>query len=235
MRLEATLTTARPVQIGLIVLQADETVERDMRRLLPPEVELLVSRVPSGAELTAESIDAMGAALTQAAALLPRGARFAAMGYACTSASARLGPERVAGLIRAGVEVPHVTDPASALVADCRARGITRLGLLDPYTPDVSAPLRAMLARAGIATPAHAGFEEAEEARVVRIDEGSILRGVEAVAGMAEVEAVFVSCTNLRTLDLLEEAERRIGRPVLSSNLVLARHLLALAAVPGPA
>ena len=45
------LTPLRPPQVGLVVLQSDETVEIDLRRLLAPDVELLVTRVPSGAEV----------------------------------------------------------------------------------------------------------------------------------------------------------------------------------------
>jgi maleate isomerase len=49
---------------------------------------------------------------------------------------------------------------------------------------------------------------------------------------MADCDAVFVSCTNLRVAEIAEEAERRIGRPVLSSNLALAWHMLTLAGLP---
>ena len=42
-------------------------------------------------------------------------------------------------------------------------------------------------------------------------------------------DAVFLSCTNLRTLNVIPEIEARIGKPVLSSNQVLAWHLLRLA------
>ncbi|MEO0916377.1 MAG: Asp/Glu racemase, partial [Pseudomonadota bacterium] len=46
-----------------------------------------------------------------------------------------------------------------------------------------------------------------------------------------ECEAVFLSCTNLRTLDVIERIEAKIQRPVLSSNQVLAWHLCMLASV----
>lgn len=46
-RLPATLDTARPPRLGLVVLQSDETIEGDFRRLVPNGADLLVSRVPS--------------------------------------------------------------------------------------------------------------------------------------------------------------------------------------------
>ena len=44
MTLDYELTSSRPKQIGLIVLQADETLERDLRLLLPNDLEFLVSQ-----------------------------------------------------------------------------------------------------------------------------------------------------------------------------------------------
>jgi len=222
----------RPCQIGMIVLQADETLERDFRRLLPDDVELLVTRVPSGEELSAETIGAMQSNLTQAASLLPRGARFAAVGYGCTSASAQIGSDRVAGLIGAGVEAPHVTDPVVALIAACAALGVTRIGMITPYVADVSDRLRVVLAEAGVETVQLASFNEASEAKVVRISESSIRDAAVSMGRDTACDAVFLSCTNLRTLGVIEDIERAIGKPVLASNTVLAWHLLRLAGVP---
>ena len=40
-----------------------------------------------------------------------------------------------------------------------------------------------------------------------------------------DVDGIFLSCTNLRTLDLIMPLEESIGLPVISSNLALAWHL----------
>ncbi|MFC6639273.1 hypothetical protein [Sulfitobacter sediminilitoris] len=102
MNLSYELTTERQMQLGLVVLQSDETLEYDMRRLLPEDVELLVSRVASGTELSTDMIAAMEGRLTDAANLLPRDAVISAVGYGCTSASAQIGSARVAELIKRG-------------------------------------------------------------------------------------------------------------------------------------
>ena len=67
--------------MGLIVLQADETIEHDMRRILPLDgVATYVSRVPSGAEVSGETLAAMEAELSGAARLFPSPARFDVVG-----------------------------------------------------------------------------------------------------------------------------------------------------------
>ena len=232
MRLSYELEARRPPQIGLIVLQSDETIEPDMQRLLPGHVELLVSRVPSGTEVTSETLSAMQDHLTRAASLLPGGARFSAVGYGCTSGTAEIGAERVAELVRAGVDTPAVTNPASALIAACAHLGVTRLGLVSPYIASVSNRLREVLGAAGITTPGFGSFDEPLEANVVRISSASVEAAALAVADSADCDAVFLSCTNLRTLDVIAPLEARLGKPVLSSNLVLAWHLCRLAGQP---
>ena len=229
MELPYSLTTNRPVQLGMIVLQSDETLEADMRRLLPPEAELLVSRVESGEELSPEMIAGMEARLTASASLFPRGTELAAVGYGCTSASAQIGSARVAERIMAGVPTPHVTDPAAALIAACRAAGIGRLGLVSPYVASISDRLRHVLESAGITVARFGSFNEPVEANVVRITPQSLKDAAHAVA--EGCDAVFLSCTNLRTLDVIPQIEAALDMPVLSSNQVLAWHMLRLAGI----
>lgn len=229
MRLSYELDPSPRAQLGMIVLQADETLESDLRRLLPPDADLLVSRVPSGETVTSETLRAMEGELTGAAALLPRGAGFRAIGYGCTSGAAEIGPARVAELVRAGVATPEVTEPVSALVAACRDLGITKIGMISPYVASVSKRLRDVLERGGVETVAFASFEEPLEANVVRISERSIIAAGLEMGRRDDCEAVFLSCTNLRTLDVIAGLEAEIGKPVLASNQVLGWHLCRLA------
>lgn len=224
-----TLTEDRPPQLGMIVLQSDETLELDLRRLLPAQAELLVTRIPSAVTVSSDSLGAMERDLTGAAQLLPRGARLKALGFGCTSGTAQIGAARIADLARAGVAVDAVTDPVSALIAACRHLNLKHLALVSPYVEEVSTRLMAVLAEADITISAFASFDEAEEARVVRIAPQAIIDGARVTAAQAPCDGVFLSCTNLRTLDVIAPIEAELSVPVLSSNLVLAWHLVQLA------
>ncbi|MEP5727799.1 MAG: Asp/Glu racemase [Sulfitobacter sp.] len=234
MKLPYTLATEHPTQLALVVLQSDETIEHDMRRLLPSTADVLVTRVPSAAVLTTDSIAAMENKLTDAAALLPRGTRMAAVGYGCTSASAQIGPSRVAEQIQKGVEVSQVTEPVSALIAACRALQVTNLGFISPYSPNISDKLRQVLAEAAIETPHFGSFDEPKEQNVVRITTSSLVDAAKTIGAGQQVDAVFLSCTNLRTLDVISQIEDVVQKPVLSSNQVLAWHMMQLANVTPP-
>lgn len=231
-----TVTDLAPA-LGVIALQADETLEQDMRRMLPRRVELHTTRIPSGDELTRETLAAMAARLTGAASLLPPAAQFACIGYGCTSGAAEIGVDKVADFVRAGRNTKHVTNPLTALIAACHTLSLRRLALLSPYVADVSVKLRDALQAAGIATPVFGSFEEPEESKVVRISAASIRDAAKELAAQGEVDAVFLSCTNLRTIDIIEEMEATTGLPCLSSNQVLTWHMAQLSSydadIPG--
>ncbi|MGJ8602705.1 MAG: maleate cis-trans isomerase family protein [Marivita sp.] len=233
MALPYTFETDRPTQIGLITLQSDETIERDFRTLLPVDVECLVSRVPSGTTVSLDSLRAMENSLTDAAKLLPRGAQIAAVGYGCTSASAAIGAARVAELIRAGVSTPHVSDPLTALIAACKAGGITRIGLVSPYVASVSDRLIQGLEVSDVSVVSFGSFDEPQEDRVVRISRQSVRDAAIHVGQGGPCDAVFLSCTNLRALEIVSEVEVVLNIPVLTSNQVLAWHLGRLAGFSG--
>jgi maleate isomerase len=106
---------------------------------------------------------------------------------------------------------------------------VTRLALVSPYVEAVSQTMRDRLAEAGIDTPIFASFGVAEEAKVARISHSSIEAAAVEVATGRDVDAVFLSCTNLRTLNAIPNIEAALNRPVFSSNQALAWHMAALA------
>lgn len=226
-----TLDSSDRPTLGLIVLQTDETIEPDFRRLLPATVNLYVSRVPSGLEVSRETLGAMERHLPAAAALLPGAARFDAIGYGCTSGTSVIGAARVAELIREGAGTEAVTEPVSALIAATRHLGVKRLGFLSPYVEAVSSVLCDLLRTSGLEIPTFGSFNVAEEAKVVRIAPQSVIDAATSLADQADIDAIFLSCTNLRSLDVIEPIEERIGIPVLSSNQVLAWHMGRLAGI----
>lgn len=215
--------------LGLIVLQVDETIEQDFRRLFPnPDTAIYVSRIPSGAELTPDTIDEMKAHLPAAAALLPPAASFDAIGYACTSGTTLIGADNVAGLINSRANCAAVSDPLTASIAAFSALDVRSVGIVSPYIPEVANPIKQAFEAAGFDVPASVSFGEEVEARVARIDQTSVREAALAIGRQKGVEAVFLSCTNLRTLDVIAELEDTLGIPVVSSNQALAWHMARL-------
>ncbi len=221
---------------GLIVLQNDETMEPELAPLFSSEgVALYHTRIPSAPEVTAEALMTMKAELPVVARLLPAARPLDVVGYGCTSGATIIGQAVVSELISQCHPTARTTDPITALVAATARLNVRRIGFITPYVAEVSSAMRDLLQARGLEITAFASFAQAEEVTVARITQLSLL---EVICEMAEhspqSEAIFVSCTNLRSLGIIAEAERRIGKPVLSSNLVLGWHMLHLAGAQAP-
>lgn len=219
--------------LGLIVLQVDETIEQDFRRIFDdPAVALYISRIPSGADLTPDTIAQMALDLPRAASLFPPAAQFDCIAYACTSGTTLIGAERVDHLVRGQTNTTAVTNPLTATIAALALSNVKSIGIVSPYIASVATPIKQAFERAGVHVPATLSFGEEREANVARIDPASIRDAALAIGQDPEVDAVFLSCTNLRTLDIIADLERALGKPVLSSNQALAWHMAQSAGVP---
>ncbi len=225
----------RRARLGVLVLAEDATVEPELARITALEgVALYHSRIPMAAEVRPDTLARMERELPDAVRLLPAAADLEVVAYACTSGATVLGSEAVSRAIGTVLPRARVTDPLAAILAAGRALEVRRLGLLTPYLPAISERLRGALEQAGFEIVAFGSFEQSDDRIVARITPTSILRAAEQVAQAAACEALVISCTSLRCLDILEELERRIGIPAISSNQALGWQMLRLNGIHDP-
>jgi len=218
--------------IGLIVLRTDETVEFEAASVFQKAQKACFhSRIPSHALVTSETLLEMEADLPAAAGLLPKGTDFGAIGYACTSGATVIGPQNVAKAIHQHYPGVPTSDPLSSVIAALKHLKVRKLAVLTPYVPEVTHAMQKVLTNEGFEITSLGAFEEAEDRRIARITEASTLAALLKV-GRGDVDAVFASCTNLRTFQIIEQAESQLGKPVISSNLALVWNLLRLSGTP---
>ena len=216
--------------MGLIVLQVDETIEGEFREAFKlSKTQIFVSRIPSGLEVTTKTLTSMEQHITASAQLLPQSREFSVIGYGCTSASAIIGSERISELIKSGCNTRKVTNPLLAATEYAKHIGVTKLALLSPYIEEVNIPLRKAFAIYGLSIVAFGTFGEGKEEKVARISEKSTIEAAITLGKDTSAEAVFISCTNLRTFNCLDKIANEINKPVFSSNQSLAWHMKELA------
>ena len=221
--------------LGIVVLEKDETLEPEFRSIFADDgVGLYHSRIPSDDEISSDTLNAMATEIPRALRLLPTARPLDVVAYCCTSASTVIGQARVAKMIHDAHPTAAATDPITAVIAACRHLGLKRIGLLTPYTREVSAAMQDLLENAGLTITAFASFEQSKDPVVARIAPESVRQAICQMASNADVDGVFASCTNLRTLSILDAAESETNKPVVSSNAALAWHMRQHAGL-GPA
>ena len=218
-----------PSPMGLVVLQVDETIEGEFREAFgTSKNQIFVTRIPSGLEVTTESLISMEQHIKASAKLLPQSREFSVIGYGCTSASAIIGSEKISELIKSGCHTRKVTNPLLAATEYAKHIKVRKLALLSPYIEEVNTPLRKAFGNNGLSTEVFGTFGEGKEEKVARISESSTIEAAITLGQNESVEAVFISCTNLRTFNCLGKIANEINKPVFSSNQSLAWHMKIL-------
>jgi len=218
-------------RLGLIVLQTDQTIEHEFADVFGARdgVALYAARIPNALEVTPDTLRQMAEEMPQTAGLLPENFGFDVVGYGCTSGATMIGESRVDALIRSVHPKAKTTNPISACKAALAALGLKRIALVTPYAVEVTLEMQANLSAAGFETAAVATFNETSDFTVARISPDSILKAVLQIGKRDDCDGVFVSCTSLRVMQIISQAEAALGKPVISSNQALAWHMARLA------
>lgn len=209
------------LRLGLVVLSTDQTVEVALRDMLPmPTVATYVTRVKMGAETSMDNLRSLEDGLTQALSLLPE-QLLDVIAFACTSGTIAITPAALARKMSAGRPGVAATNPISAALDAFDHLGVKRIALLTPYIGEVNHEILDFIVRNGIEVSAAATFNLRTEEEIADVSTDSI---VEAACGLDDptADAVFISCTGLRSHLAIDAIERRIGKPVVTSNQALA-------------
>ncbi len=231
------------VGVGVIA-PYDFALDRELWRWVPEAVNLLLTRTPHHVlpvSIAMAEVVSDAPVLTACARTLVETSPDV-VAYACTSGSFVRGLSGEAALCRAieAAGVPRALTTSGALLWAVEALGIRRLAVATPYDDAVTARLSAFLAEAGVQVVSCAAAGLTERIWTLPYPEVARLwRSALPASGAAGADAVFMSCTNVPTLDLIEPLEAEFGIPVLSANQVTLWAALAAVglelATPGQA
>ncbi|WP_269857767.1 maleate cis-trans isomerase family protein [Streptomyces sp. RPT161] len=206
-----------------VVAPFDFALDRELWRWVPDDVSLHLTRtpfVPVEVSLDMARIVSEHETLREAVRAL-HAVQPESLAYACTSGSfvGGVAGERAmsAAMSQAsGVALPAVTT-SGALLAALGEIGARRVAVVTPYTRSVTDSLEAFLREAGIAVTGRAYLGLTRQIwQVPYRDVVDMARS--AVVGAAD--ALFISCTNLPTYDVIPQLEAELRLPVLSANQV---------------
>ncbi|WP_186079998.1 aspartate/glutamate racemase family protein [Burkholderia gladioli] len=227
-------TYGASARIGLIVLSTDPVIERDFHRLAPDDsIGVFSTRIHLETPNSDLTFLALADQLEAAARLLIPGSRLDAIVFGCTSASTLIGPHRVEQRIHLGRPGVAVTNPATAVVAALRALKARRIALITPYTAQMTRNVMRFLGEADIELSSVRIAGHDTDHAIGSIPESFYVDAVRA-SQLAGADAIFISCTGTKALNVIEEIETFTGLPVVVSNQAAFWHALQLAgrAVP---
>ena len=214
-------------RFGLVALATDMTIEGDAVRLMPWGTQLHVTRIAFDNPTTEENLRNTGPRLRAAADLLVPGVDLAAIGFGCTSASAVLGPA-IGELV--GNRAPLVT-PTSAALRGFAALDITRLALMTPYLAATTDLVGDYFQQNGIDVVRRSSMNYADDRDMAVLDADTIVQ-MAVNSDHPDAQALFMSCTALPAIGLIERIECALGKPVITSNQALFWAMLDQAQIP---
>ena len=218
-------------RIGLVALATDLNSETDLRQMLPPGVDLFTNRVRNANPTTIENLRAMAPDISRAAQDLLPGDRIDALVYGCTSGTVAIGEVEVIRLLQTGRGSLPCTTPITAAVQALRALSVQHLSILTPYTDAVNKAVAECFQERGFAILNVTGFGIDNDNDMTAVSADSIYQGA-LQACRKRADALFISCTALRSAALVARLEDKLGKPVVTSNQAIMWHILELMGKP---
>ncbi len=204
-------------RIGLLVPSINTTMETEFWRIAPPGVSVHTARIAGGREGTPEELRNMEQASKHAASEVAMVEPDVVV-YGCTSGSFFEGPEwndRICEQLTAITKAPTVTT-AGAMVACLADNGVKKVDVVTPYVELTNERLKQFAAAYGITTTKLGTFDMLDMFDHAKVLPEEIYRKVKEMT-TPDSQAVFVACTQLRALEVLEMLERDLGKPVYSA------------------
>ena len=208
-------------RIGLLALSTDLTIERDFQSIchsLP--INLFVNRIHNENPLTKENLLKMYDQLESITEKILPGEKINTVAYGCTSGTIAIGEDKVKEKIQLAKPGCLVTTPITSAIKAFNKMKVKKVAVFTPYPESVNKTISEYLIKKNINVMSFSTFNLDLDVDFARIDP-KYLSEVLTKLNINDADALFVSCTALPALDILEEVEKKINKPVFSSNQTL--------------
>jgi len=217
-------------RIGFVVMATDFSTEAEMFRLAPDGVGVHFARLPGSDEITVENLLALEKDLEDVAS------RFVFKGgpdvvcFACTSGSALIGEERVKAALSRGVPNARPTTLISGVIRALRTLQATRIVVATPYLDEINTLEAKYLQAKGFEILDFQGMNIMTDTDLRRVTP-EFVKNYARNLDRPEAEAIFISCPGLRALEIADELEKEVGKPVVGSSQAMFWDCLRLAGI----
>jgi len=201
-------------------------MEYECWRMAPAGVSIHTSRI-AHTESSDEAALEMAAMAPGAAELLAH-AKVNAICFGCTGGSFRISgiDQKIIKDIEAATKTPATTT-ATAVAEALRYLGLNSVAIASPYSERTNSLLAKYLSNSGFKVVSQKGLGVQWSANLPPENAYKLALDV----NHSTADGILISCTNFRSLEVIEKIETDLGKPVVTSNTASLWKLLQLAGV----
>lgn len=203
--------------IGFIMMSTDPSAEADIRNMLPDGVGAFVTRLKTDDHTTNETLARHIDQMADAASRLQPEARPDIVSYGCTSGSIVIGEAAVYREIRKGAPWAQPMCLVRGVLDAFDALGVRRIVVGTPYLDEINQVEADFLKERGFDVLDIQGLNIASGQDMGRVTPDYWATFAQAI-DHPDAEAIFLSCSGIRTLEAVEQIEQATGKPVVTSN-----------------
>ncbi len=204
-------------RIGLMVPTGNSVMEPEFDRLAPEGVSVHANRIYLK-DVTPENLRGMENEAEESARGLVA-IRLGVLAFGCTSGSF-VGGKGYDETLRKRIEDTTgvaATTTTTAVMRALRLLGVSRIAMATPYIDAVNAIEEKFLGDNGIEVTRSKGGGITDTPDIQECEPHVAYRRAREVDN-DRAEAVFISCTGFRTIEIIAKLEAELGKPVISAN-----------------
>ena len=214
------ISKANP-RIGLITLGSDFRIEKDFNSVIyGRDIDLYVNRIHCYNPLTNETLARMADDITDVVNDILPVQKIDCIAYGCTSGTIAAGYNTIKTKINLAKPEAKVTTPITATIKALKKLNIKKISIFTPYTKIINDSVLDYFNKENIIINSLTYFDIASDLDIGKVDESYLFK-VLAKIDLSESDALFISCTALPALSIIDKLEKKLNRVVLSSNQTL--------------
>ena len=220
-KVEPKYTSKSNPRIGLITLGSDFRIEKDFNNVIHGrDIDLYVNRIHCYNPLTNETLAKMADDITDVTKDILPDQKIHCVAYGCTSGTIAAGYDLIEKNIKLAKPEAKVTTPITSAIKALKAFNISKISVFTPYTKSINDSLINYFNKKNIIVNGLTYFDIASDLDIGKVDENHLFDVLSKI-DLADSEALFVSCTALPVLSIINKLEKKLNKVVLSSNQTL--------------
>ncbi len=208
-------------KIGLIALASDYMIEKDFIKIIKDKkVDFFVNRIECFNPLTKENLIKMSEKVTEVTKDILPNEKIDCVAYGCTSGTIAAGYEAIEKKIKDAKPEAIVTTPSTASIKALKKLNIKKIAIFTPYSKKLNDEVLDFFKNENFEIKANSYFNIESDIDIGKVDP-NYLYEVLSNMNLNGAEALFVSCTALPALSIINKLEEKLNKFVLSSNQTL--------------